>query len=97
VLASLDATVLHTLIMARLLGMSDEDQAKKRYLDYANDPQSALLSLREGGAQAVFFMNPTPVRDVRAVAEAGYTMPQKSTYFYPKLLSGTVIYSFAEF
>ncbi|HUL43203.1 MAG TPA: DUF1015 domain-containing protein [Bacteroidota bacterium] len=96
VLRDLDVTLLHNLIMNKLLGMTDEDQVSKRNLDYIRDESEALDAVVSGKAQAAFLLNPTPVELVRKVAESGLTMPQKSTYFYPKLLSGTVIYDFGE-
>ncbi|MBI1806552.1 MAG: DUF1015 domain-containing protein [Ignavibacteria bacterium] len=96
VLAQLDATILHTGIFRNILHMSEEDQVKKRYLDYEKDEGRAIVAVRDGKAQAAFLMNPTRMNQIRAVAEAGFTMPQKSTYFYPKLLSGLVTYSFFE-
>jgi uncharacterized protein (DUF1015 family) len=94
ILAQLDVTILHTMIFKYILKMTDDDQMKKRYLDYEKDPQRAIEAVGAGVMQAAFLMNPTLINQVRAVAEAGYTMPQKSTYFYPKLLSGIVTYSF---
>jgi len=94
VLADLDVTILHSIIVKNILGINEEDQIKKRHLDYIKDEQHALDFVRDGKAQAAFLLNPTRVDQVCAVAESGYTMPQKSTYFYPKLLSGLVMYSF---
>ena len=96
VLADLDVTILHSIIIKDLLGVSEEDQIKKKNLDYIKDAHHAYEYVRDGKAQAAFLMNPTRVDQVSAVAEAGYTMPQKSTYFYPKLLSGLVMYSFID-
>lgn len=96
VVRELDVTILHKLVFEKLLGISPEAQEQKRNLDYVKDIDGALHAVQEGKAQAAFLMNPTLIEQVRAVAEAGYTMPQKSTYFYPKLLSGLVIYSIDE-
>ena len=96
VLTGLDVTILHNDIIAGILGMSDEDQQKKRYLEYEHDAGRAAEIVMQGNAQAAFLMNATRVDQVRAVAEAGFTLPQKSTYFYPKLLSGLVMYSFED-
>jgi uncharacterized protein (DUF1015 family) len=86
----LDAVILEELILKRTLGMSDESIAAKRGLGYATGADEALRSLDEGAYQAVFLLRPTPVAQVRAVAAAGETMPSKSTYFFPKLLTGLV-------
>ena len=70
--------------------MSEDDIAAKRGLAYARDPAEALAPLDSGEADAAFLLRPTPVEQVRAVAAAGETMPPKSTYFFPKLLTGIV-------
>ena len=58
------------------------------------DPDIAIERSRKGSFEAVFFLNPTRIQDVKEVALAGHRMPPKSTYFYPKLLTGMVIYNF---
>ncbi|MEX2116349.1 MAG: DUF1015 domain-containing protein [Bacteroidota bacterium] len=92
----LDVTVLHRLVLRDLLGISMEAQDAKRNIDYIRDASEAVGLVRDGKAQLAFLMNATKIQQVRAVAMAGHTMPQKSTYFYPKLLSGLVINSLAE-
>ncbi|MCI0706645.1 MAG: DUF1015 domain-containing protein [Ignavibacteriae bacterium] len=87
----LDVTVLHTLIIKNLLGISAEAQEQKTNLDYVKDARHAIEAVESGSMQLAFLMNPTKIEQVRAVAKAGHTMPQKSTYFFPKLLSGLVI------
>ena len=69
--------------------MSEDDVEAKRGIAYTASAERALASLDEG-TQAAFLMRPTPVEQVRAVAAAGETMPPKSTYFFPKLLTGIV-------
>ncbi len=86
----LDAAVLEELILKRTLGMSDADIAAKRGLGYATGNEHALRLLDAGDYQAAFLLRPTPVEQVRRVAAAGETMPPKSTYFFPKLLTGIV-------
>ena len=71
------------------LGMSADDIEAKRGIAYTASAEQALASLDEG-TDAAFLMRPTPVEQVRAVAAAGETMPPKSTYFFPKLLTGIV-------
>ena len=95
-LAGLDVTILHAVIMRRILQLSEDDEQRKVYIDYEKDADQAARSVGEGNAQAAFLLNPTRIDQLRAIAEAGYTMPQKSTYFYPKLLSGLVMYSFKD-
>jgi uncharacterized protein (DUF1015 family) len=87
----LDVTVLHSLILKNILGITREDQERQKNLVYVTGLDEALEEGRRGENQMVFFMNPTKVEQVKAVSEAGLLMPQKSTYFYPKLPSGLVI------
>ncbi len=94
VLADLDVTLLHTIILKNILGMSDEAQEKKLFLKYEKETQRAISAAGAGEAQAAFIMNPTRIEQVKAVAASGMVMPQKSTFFYPKILSGLVLYSF---
>ena len=68
--------------------MSDDDIAAKRGLGYATGAAEALRQLDAGNYEAAFLLRPTPVEQVREVAAAGETMPPKSTYFFPKLLTG---------
>jgi uncharacterized protein (DUF1015 family) len=88
---ALDVTVLHSLILKNILGITREDQERQKNLVYVTGLDQALEEGRGGENQMVFFMNPTKVEQVKAVSEAGLLMPQKSTYFYPKLPSGLVI------
>ncbi|HSF02093.1 MAG TPA: DUF1015 domain-containing protein [Solirubrobacterales bacterium] len=84
----LDAVILEELILKRTLGLTDADIAAKRGLGYAKDVPEALRQLDEGAA--AFLLRPTPVEQVREVAAHGETMPPKSTYFFPKVLTGVV-------
>ena len=96
VLRTTDITILHAGILEHLLGITPEAQAAKTNLWYPQDTRAALAQLRGGGptaGQLLFVMNPTPVDDVRRVAEAGEVMPQKSTFFYPKVLTGLAIHT----
>ncbi len=86
----LDAVILEELILKRTLGLSDDDIAAKRGLGYAKGVAEALGQLDEGGYQAAFLLRSTPVEQVREVAAQGETMPPKSTYFFPKVLTGVV-------
>jgi uncharacterized protein (DUF1015 family) len=86
----LDAVILEGLILKRTLGLSAEDIAAKRGLGYAKGVDEVRRLLDEGAYQAAFLLRPTPVEQVREVAAAGETMPPKSTYFFPKLLTGLV-------
>ncbi len=87
----LDVTILHSYIIGKLLGITHQAQEQQSNLVYVKDADVAVHSVEQGKVQLAFLMNPTRIEQVRAVSKAGYTMPQKSTYFYPKLLSGLVI------
>jgi uncharacterized protein (DUF1015 family) len=84
----LDTAVLEALILKGALAMSDEDIDHLDGLAYARDFAQALELVRSGEFDAAFFMAPTPVEQVQAVAAAGESMPPKSTYFYPKVPTG---------
>jgi uncharacterized protein (DUF1015 family) len=87
----LDVTLLHSHIITSLLNVSQQAQELKTNLDYVKEPAEAIEAVRSGKALIAFIMNPTRIEQVRNVARAGRTMPQKSTYFYPKLISGLVM------
>ncbi len=88
---SLDVAVAHMLVLEALLGLSLEDITAGKYVRYTRDAQEALEAVQTGEAQAAILLNATPVKQVRDVAKADDRMPQKSTYFYPKLISGLVM------
>jgi uncharacterized protein (DUF1015 family) len=87
----LDVTVLHSVIFEGILSIGREAQEKKLNLDYIKEVEDVVRAVREGTGQAGFLMNATRIEQVRRVAHMGHTMPQKSTFFYPKLLSGLVM------
>jgi uncharacterized protein (DUF1015 family) len=84
----LDTVILETLVLKGILGMDEEDIAAKRGIGYAKSVADSLSLLEDGSYEVAFLLRPTPVAQVREVAAAGETMPPKSTYFFPKLLSG---------
>ncbi len=86
--AGLSVTALHELVFHEALGMDASDA--ERHIDYAKSVLEALEALAGGGYALGAFLPATRVSQVRAVADHGETMPQKSTYFYPKLLTGLV-------
>ena len=89
--AGLDVTVLHTLLLEQVLGIDRENMAKQINLRYTRSAEEAVASVRSGESTAAFLLNATKIEEIRAVAEAGDKMPQKSTYFYPKLKTGLVM------
>jgi uncharacterized protein (DUF1015 family) len=90
-LRALDVTVLHSLVLQRLLGLSPSAQENQESLTYVRDAGEAVNRVLSGEHAVGFLMNPTPMWQVEAVGDAGETMPQKSTLFYPRLQSGLVM------
>ena len=86
----LDTAVLEALILQGALGMTEDDISHFNGLDYARSTAQARERVESGAVQAAFFMRGTPVEQVRDVAGAGESMPPKSTYFFPKVLTGMV-------
>ncbi len=87
----LDTGVLEALILKGALGMSEEDIAHFNGMFYARTVEEAVAMVDSGAFEAAFVMRPTPVEQVREIAEAGENMPPKSTFFYPKLLTGLLL------
>ena len=90
----LDVSVLHTLILEKALGIDKENMANQVNLRYTRSVEEAIGSVRNGESSAAFIINATKVSQIKEVALAGDKMPQKSTYFYPKLKTGLVINKF---
>ena len=90
---SLDVVQLHKCLLEGVLKLSEESIRNQENLSYLRDASEALALVRKGEANVTFLMNPCPVQQVRDVAFAGEVMPQKSTDFYPKLLSGLTAYA----
>lgn len=90
-LRGLDVTVLHGLILEPLLGIGAEAMAKQANLAYSHDLGETLARVESGSVQAAFLMNATKVDQVLDACEAGFVLPQKSTYFQPKLATGLVM------
>jgi len=88
----LDVVILHKLGLELVLGISEEAIREQRYISYLRDAGEAIARVRHG-ANVAFLMNPVRVDQVRDTAFAGEVLPQKSTDFYPKLLSGLTIYA----
>ena len=89
--SDLDVSILHSYILERALGIDKENMANQKNLRYTRSAEEALSAVRSGKASAAFIINATKIPQIKAVALAGDKMPQKSTYFYPKLKSGLVM------
>jgi uncharacterized protein (DUF1015 family) len=90
-LRDLDVTALHSIVFQHLLGLSPRSQELGENVRYEIDADEVVTRTLSGECQLGFLVNPTPMWQVQAVAESGETMPQKSTYFFPKLASGLVM------
>jgi len=90
-LRGLDITVLHSIILEGILGITREAQAKQENLVYIKSNPDGVRQVLNGEGQMCFLLNPTPAQKVQEVSLAGQTMPQKSTFFFPKILSGMLI------
>ncbi|QTL98205.1 DUF1015 family protein [Iocasia frigidifontis] len=88
---NLDVVILHKIILEQYLGIDEQALAAKSNIDYVRYRETALNKLAEGNYQAAFILNPTKVAEVKNIADENERMPQKSTDFYPKLLTGLVI------
>src|SRR6266852_4684909 len=87
----LDVAIAHTLILEDILGLKAEDMAAGTHIRYIRDAQQALHAIQTSEAQVALILNATRVRQICDVADADDRMPQKSTYFYPKLITGLVM------
>ena len=88
----LDVRVLHQRLLAQALGIGEEAVRDEKHLRYIRGLDAAVEEARRGAAQIAFLLKPVSVEQVAATSFAGGVMPQKSTDFYPKLLSGLTIY-----
>ena len=88
----LDVPVLHQEVIGGLLGITEEAVREERYIQYVRGMDAASAEVQERGAQIAFLLEPTPIDEMARIAFAGGVMPQKSTDFFPKLLSGVTIY-----
>jgi uncharacterized protein (DUF1015 family) len=90
---SLDVVQLHKCLLEGSLGISEEAIREETNLTYVRDAAEAIERVRSGAANVAFLMNPVRMRQVRDIAFSGEVLPQKSTDYYPKLLSGLAIYA----
>ncbi len=91
--AELDVVRLHKVVLESVLKISEEAIREQRNLEYLRDAGEAVQRVRGGEANVAFLLNPVPIEQMTAIALAGEVMPQKSTDFYPKMLSGLTIYA----
>jgi uncharacterized protein (DUF1015 family) len=88
----LDVPVLHQEIIGSWLGISEDAVREEKFIQYVRGVDAAVAEVREKGAQVAFLLEATPIDDMARIAFGGGVMPQKSTDFYPKLLTGVTIY-----
>jgi uncharacterized protein (DUF1015 family) len=93
-LRHLDVTVLHELILDQLLGIDKENMAAQKNLTYTRSLDEAITEVQAMKFQCSFIINSTKISEIKDVSLAGEKMPQKSTYFWPKLVTGIVINKF---
>jgi uncharacterized protein (DUF1015 family) len=87
----LDVIILHALLIEKILNIKRDRVTAQRDITYVTDEEEMIHSVEEGGYQIAFFLTPTKIEEVQKIAMSGERMPQKSTFFYPKLLTGLVI------
>jgi uncharacterized protein (DUF1015 family) len=90
---TLDVAILHRLIIEKGLGISEEAVKKESHITYVREMDKAVEAVKSGNAQLAFLLNPTRLEQMRDIAYEGNVMPQKSTDFYPKVLSGLRMYA----
>lgn len=95
-LESLDVSILENYILKKRLKISQEDINNQKYLVYEKNAENGLTKLENGSIEAIFLMNPTEIEDVINIASLNLRMPQKSTFFYPKIITGLTINSLAD-
>jgi uncharacterized protein (DUF1015 family) len=88
----LDVRVLHEELLGGVLGISEDAVREQKHIEYVRGLDAACTKVRQDGAQIAFLLEPATIQQVADVAFSGGVMPQKSTDFYPKLLSGLTIY-----
>jgi uncharacterized protein (DUF1015 family) len=86
----LDVSILHSLLLEPFLGIDEGKLAAQTNLDYIRERELCIQLVNEGRYQAAFFLNPTTVEQMQRIASSGRRMPQKSTDFFPKLMTGLV-------
>jgi hypothetical protein len=89
-LRKLDVLVLSRLILQRAVGFNQEDLDNEKLFHYESSMKKAITRVRQGDCRMAFLLNPTPMEQVKEIAGNGLVMPRKSTFFYPKILTGLV-------
>ncbi|MBI5502201.1 MAG: DUF1015 domain-containing protein [Deltaproteobacteria bacterium] len=92
-LRTLDVVLLHDYVFQELLGIAPEDVTRGRYVRYYKEAGRAAADLAAGELQAAFFLNPVGVEEFRRVSLSGHVLPQKTTFFHPKVFTGFVLLS----
>ncbi|MBR6523202.1 MAG: DUF1015 domain-containing protein [Clostridia bacterium] len=90
----LDVTVLHSLVLGKVFGMTEADLKNQEYLSYTRDISEAVNEVKNGVFQCCFMLNPTKIQQIKDVALEGEKLSLKSSYFYPKLISGLLMNKF---
>jgi uncharacterized protein (DUF1015 family) len=90
----LDVMQLHAVIFREILKIDTREKSNQQYVSYKVNSEEAMKMVDAGDYDIAFFMNPTQINEVRRLAGMGIRLPQKATFFYPKLLSGLVINKF---
>jgi uncharacterized protein (DUF1015 family) len=93
---SLDLTVMHYFIIEKILGIAGKNQRQSSHLDFDRSFSDCLKRVIQGEAQLAIITNEVSIEEVKQVCKSGYTMPQKSTYFYPKVIGGFMFSSIKE-
>jgi uncharacterized protein (DUF1015 family) len=92
IVRQLDVVLLHRIILEKILGIAPEAVRAGQFVGYEREMEAALAGVDDGRAQVACLLNPVRIEQVREIALAGEVLPQKSTDFYPKLLSGLCLY-----
>ena len=87
----LDVAILHKVIIENVLGITDESVKLQKNIKYTADKEEGIRQIDNGSYELLLFLNPTKLSQIKKISLKGEVMPQKSTYFYPKLLTGLVI------
>ena len=91
ILKQLDVTVLTQVVLHKILELDERDLDNPSKISYTSKVSEAIDAVRKGGYALAFIMNPTKIEQVQKVADARLIMPRKSTYFYPKVITGLVL------